>query len=42
MVVGEGDPEVAKESERGDFVMAHAVEEVDGLAHLRTAAARDA
>ena len=41
MVVGEGDAEVAKESERGDFVTAHAVQEVDGLAHLWTAAAWD-
>ena len=42
MVVGEGDAEVAKESERGDFVTAQAVQEVNGLAHFGTAAAWDA
>ena len=41
MIVGEGDAEVAEESEHRDFVTAHAVQEVDGLAHLWTAAADD-
>ena len=41
MIVGEGDAEIAEESKHGDFVTVHAVQEVDGLAHLWTAAADD-